>query len=1221
MGTMLQRHSLEEADFRGARFADFHVNVKGNSDLLNLTQPDIVRDIHLQYFRAGADMVETNTFNGQAVSQADYQMTHLVEELNLEGARLALEAARQAEAEDGRPRFVAGAVGPMTRSASLPLDPNDPSLRAITFDEVAAAYLEQMTALLKGGVDALLIETVFDTLNIKGALAVLEDAFAAAGRRVPLMISVTIIDKSGRTMSGQTLEAFWASVAHARPFSIGLNCALGADEMRPYIEELSRLADCFTSLYPNAGLPNAFGGFDESPEHLAEVLGDYAEQGWLNVAGGCCGTTPEYIQAVRERLLGLPPRQVPAPDGLLRLSGMECYTIGPDTGFSMVGERTNITGSPRFAEMVRQGELEQALQVARQQVESGANLIDINMDEGMIDSQATMVKFLNLVGAEPDIARVPVMLDSSRWEVLEAGLKCLQGKSVVNSISLKDGEAEFLRRAGVLMRHGAAAVVMAFDENGQADTLERKVAVCVRAYKLLTESIGFPATDIIFDPNVLTVATGMEEHDGYGLAFIKAVGEIKRQCPGARTIGGISNVSFSFRGNNPVREAMHAAFLYHSIAEGLDFGIVNAGMLSVYQQIPPDLLEHVEDVLLQRRPDATERLVSFAETLKPRAGAAATVKEAAEWRSWPVEKRLEHALVKGIVEHVETDAEEARQKLGKPLHVIEGPLMDGMNVVGELFGAGKMFLPQVVKSARVMKKAVAYLEPYMEAGVDGTSSKGTVLMATVKGDVHDIGKNIVSVVLRCNSYGVTDLGVMVPSEKILEAARQPGVIAVGLSGLITPSLEEMTHVARELQRQEFKLPLLIGGATTSLAHTAVKIAPRYEQPTVHVKDASRVVQVLSRLLDPAARPAYLDELKTEYAEMTRRHGAGQGAERFLSLEDARANRLQIDWSEAELTEPDHWGVREWRPELVELVPYIDWTPFFATWELRGAYPRLLQDPEVGPRAAELLADAEAILARFIDEKILQPVGVYGFYPAQSRGDDILIYDPEKPMEVLHVLPGLRQQMVRSEGLPNVALADFIAPEGEAMDSIGAFAVSSGFGLDAFCAALEAQHDDYSSIMAKALADRLAEAFAEVMHLKVRQQWGYGRSEALQIPDLLRERYRGIRPAPGYPACPDHRGKEVLWKLLDVETHTGIRLTESLAMLPASSVSGFYFASPQARYFALGRISRDQVEEYARRHGQDLAETERWLAPNLNYDADREAESQPEPASSLQGSAR
>ncbi|MBS2037741.1 methionine synthase [bacterium] len=1193
MGTMLQRREITEEQYRGERFANHAGSLKGNCDLLNLTRPEVVEAIHLEYFRAGADMVETNTFSGNFISQADYNMQSLVAELNLEGARIARRAADLAEKEDGKKRFVAGSIGPTTKTCSLAVDPNDPGFRASTFEEMADAYYEQMVNLLKGGVDALLFETITDTLNVKAGLFRLEEAFEAAGRRVPVMISVTIIDQSGRSLSGQTVEAFWNSVRHARPFSVGLNCALGADLLRPYLEELSGLADCYISCYPNAGLPNAMGGFDETPEHFAEVMCDYARQGWLNIAGGCCGTGPENIAMLAQNIHGITPRQIPERPRYLRVAGLEAYNVTPATGFSMIGERTNITGSPKFAELIRQGELEKALAVARQQVENGANLLDINMDEGMIDSVATMQRFLNLVGSEPDISKVPLMLDSSRWDVLEAGLRRVQGKCIVNSISLKDGEAEFLRRAHLLQRYGAAAVIMAFDENGQADTRERKVAVCQRAYNLLREKLDFAPEDMVFDPNVLTVATGMEEHDLYGLHFIEAVGEIKKACPGALTVGGISNVSFSFRGNNPVREAMHAAFLYHAIKNGLDFGIVNAGMLSVYEEIPPDLLAYVEDVLLFRRPDATERMVAYAEELKAKnaaAGGGPVVKEAAEWRSWPVAERLKHALVKGLVEHIEQDAEEARQLLGRPLAVIEGPMMDGMNVVGDLFGAGKMFLPQVVKSARVMKKAVAYLEPFMDQERAGSgSSKGTVLLATVKGDVHDIGKNIVSVVLRCNSYEVIDLGVMVPCEKILSAAKEHGVQAIGLSGLITPSLDEMVHVAKEMERLQVGLPLLIGGATTSRAHTAVKIAPRYSLPTIHVKDASRVVQVMQGLNEPT----FWAEQQKDYEELRRRHGEGQAKERFLSLEQARENRLRLDWSEARLAQPEFFGVRTWEPELAEIVPYIDWTPFFSTWELKGAYPRIFDDPQVGSEARKLFDDAQALLQRIISEKRLKARAVYGFFKAQAEGDDILLEGGKWR------LPTLRQQMVRAEGLPNMALSDFVAPDRP--DSIGAFAVSTGEGLDLLVAELDAQHDEYNSIMAKALADRLAEALAELLHLKVRREWGYGQEEKLEIGDLIKERYRGIRPAPGYPACPDHQGKRILWEMLDAEKAAGIQLTESLAMWPASSVSGFYFAAPEARYFAVGRISKDQVEDYARRTGWSLEVVERWLSPALNYE--------------------
>ena len=1203
MGTMIQRHRLEEEDFRGPRWAAHPKSLKGNNDLLSITRPDIIEAIHLEYLRAGADIIETNTFNAQAISQADYDLQPWVSEINLAAAVVARKAADRVAAEDGRPRFVAGSIGPTNRTTSLSSDPNDPAKRSATFDEVAQAYLEQMVALLQGGVDMLMVETIFDTLNAKAALFVLEEAFQQAGRRAPVWISVTVADLSGRTLSGQTVEAFWAAVQHARPLAVGLNCALGAEDMRPYLEELSDLADCYVSCYPNAGLPNQFGGYDETPEHMAEVLADFAGNGWINIAGGCCGTGPEHIRAICAAMARCTPRPLHAGDGCLRVSGLEAYTLKPTTGFSMVGERTNITGSPKFAEMVRQGDLEKALAVARQQVENGANLLDVNMDEGMIDSVATMVRFLNLLASEPDISRVPIMVDSSRWEVLEAGLKCLQGKSVVNSISLKDGETEFLRRARLLRRYGAAAVVMAFDESGQADTLERKVAVCQRAYRLLTEQVQFPAHEIIFDPNVLTVATGMEEHDGYGLAFIEAVAAIKQACPGAKTLGGISNVSFSFRGNKAVREAMHAAFLYHSIKNGLDFGIVNAGMLSVYEEIPKQLLEHVEDVLLRRRPDATERLVQYAEALKATEGPAqATAKVQAEWRGWSVGERLKHALVKGLTDYVEQDVEEARVQLGRPLAVIEGPLMDGMNHVGDLFGAGKMFLPQVVKSARVMKRAVACLEPFMdkerqEAG-QAVSQKGKILLATVKGDVHDIGKNIVGVVLRCNAYEVIDMGVMVPCDTILSKARELKVQAIGLSGLITPSLDEMVHVAKEMERAGMQMPLLIGGATTSKAHTAVRIAPRYSQPTLQIKDASRVVVAMQRLMDPKQRPQLLAELTQEQDELRLRYGSGQSQSGLLPLAEARANAFRCDWAQEQPAQPEFLGVRYEEGDLADIAEHIDWTPLFGTWELKGVYPRILEDPEVGPRAQELFDDARRLLAEIIEGRLLQARAAYGFFAAQSQGDDIYL-SHEGP---LAVWPTLRQQTRRGEGQPNLALADFVAPaESGKADYLGAFAVCTGFGLEELCQRFERDHDDYNSIMAKALADRLAEAYAELLHKKARQAWGYGRDENLTVAELIKERYRGIRPAPGYPACPDHQTKRMLWKHLDVEARCGIRLTESLAMWPGSSVSGFYFAHPQARYFAVGKIGRDQVQDYAARSGQELAEVERWLGPNLGYE--------------------
>ncbi len=1182
MGTMLQRYQLDEQGFRGRRFADYPHPLKGNSDVLNLTQPGIVQEIHRLYLEAGADLIETNTFNAQAISQADYHMEELAYEMSLEGARL----ARAACQEVGR-GFVLGSIGPTNRTTSLSPDVNDPGFRAVNFDQVSEAYLTQMRGLIDGGVDALLFETVFDTLNLKAGLFAVQEAFRQSGRVVPVMISVTITDKSGRTLSGQTLEAFWASVRHARPFSVGLNCALGVGDMRSYMEELARMADCFTSCYPNAGMPNAFGGYDETPEEMATALGEFCREGWLNMVGGCCGTTPDHIRAIAEAARGVAPRTPPRPTPVLRVSGLEAYHIDRSTNFTMVGERTNITGSPKFAQMIKAGDLEGALVVARQQVENGANLLDINMDEGLIDSQATMVRFLNLLSADPDIARVPIMLDSSRWEVLEAGLKCLQGKSVVNSISLKDGEDELRRRAGLLLRYGAAAVVMAFDETGQADTHERKLAVCTRAYRILTEEVGFPPEDIVFDPNVLTVATGIEEHNEYGRAYIEAVRSIKTALPHAKTVGGISNVSFSFRGNNTVREAMHSAFLFHAIGAGLDLGIVNAGMLTVYEEIPPELKERVEDVLLNRRPDATERLVELADSFK--GDVKKSEKQAAEWRSLTVEERLSHALVHGVVDHIDADVEEARGKYPTPLSIIEGPLMDGMNVVGELFGAGKMFLPQVVKSARVMKKAVAYLLPFMDAD-KAASAKATVLMATVKGDVHDIGKNIVGVVLGCNGYKVIDLGVMVPANNILAAAREHKADIIGLSGLITPSLDEMVHVAREMQREGFKLPLLIGGATTSRMHTAVKIDPVYSHPVVHVLDASRAVGVLQRLLDD--RTAFLAEVEKDYTDLRQRHEGQRSAQSFLSLQQARQNRPQFVWNGTGPERPRFTGVREISFPLAELVEYIDWTPFFTTWELRGVYPKILEQPQ----ARELYDDARKLLDTMVREQVLKPRGVYGFFPAQSQGDDIVLLEPEA------VLPTLREQRQKGNQAPNYALADFVAPaESGQTDYLGAFAVSVGEGLDAFVRHFEADHDDYHAIMARALADRLAEAFAERLHLEARRDWGYGQKEQLELEDLIKERYRGIRPAPGYPACPDHTAKRLLWQLLGVKKRAGIQLTESLAMLPASSVSGWLFSHPEARYFAVGKVARDQVEDYARRQGVSVSEVERWLASNLSYD--------------------
>jgi len=1249
MGTLIQARALGEDDYRGALLADHPQPVQGNADLLCLTRPDIVRACHDAYLAAGADIIETNTFTATSVSQADYGTGHLAYDINRAAARIAREAAEAATlADPRRPRFVAGSLGPTNKTASLSPDVSDPGYRAIMFRELADAYAEQARGLLDGGADVLLLETAFDTLNLKAAVFGILELFDARGARVPLMLSLTIVDMSGRTLSGQTLEAAWTSVAHARPLSVGLNCALGAEHMRPYVETLSAIADRYTSCYPNAGLPNAFGGFDDTPAYMAEILGDFTAQGWLNIVGGCCGTTPEHIAAIAEACRDQAPRRVPVVAPALRVSGLEPYTVDDASGFAMVGERTNVTGSPQFAARVRAGDLEGGLAIARQQVERGANLIDINMDEGLIDSVAMMRRFLFLLGSEPDIARVPFILDSSRWDVLEAGLQCVQGKPIVNSVSLKDGEAEFRRRAELARRYGAAVIVMAFDEEGQADTTERKVAICERAYCILVDDVGFEPSDILFDPNVLTVATGIEEHALYGLSFIEAVRQIEQKLPGVHTIGGISNVSFSFRGNGPVREAMHSAFLYHAIRAGLDLGIVNAGMLQVYDDIPPDLLERVEDVLLARRPDATDRLVAFADTVKDQAPAAA--REAAAWRSAPVAERLKHALIHGVADHIDGDTAEALSALGRPLAVIEGPLMDGMNAVGDLFGAGKMFLPQVVKSARVMKKAVAYLTPFLEAEKaaqaerdvlaaadasapatttdDGGSRSpgaadvplpangyragpigqrngaGTIVMATVKGDVHDIGKNIVGVVLGCNGYHVVDLGVMVPAERILAAAREHRADAIGLSGLITPSLDEMVHVAAEMTRQGFDLPLLIGGATTSRMHTAVKIAPRYVGPTVHVIDASRAVGVVGRLLDAEGRAELSGTTAVEYARLRERFARQHEGDRLIPLAEARERALATDWQAIDIARPAFIGTRVVeRYPLAELAELIDWTPFFSVWELRGAYPRILDDPRVGARAREVFDDAQRLLGRIIADELLEARGTYGFFPAGADGDDLVLFEGEARATELARLHTLRQQSPRTDDALCLALADFVAPLSAGRpDWLGAFAVTVGHGLDALTAAFHADHDDYGAIMAQALADRLAEAFAERLHQIARADWGYGSGEDLAVEDLIKERYRGIRPAPGYPAQPDHTEKQTLWRLLDAERAADIALTESFAMTPASSVSGFYFAHPEARYFAVGPLGRDQVADYARRKGMALSEAERWLGTNLGYAA-------------------
>jgi 5-methyltetrahydrofolate--homocysteine methyltransferase len=1207
-GTMIQRMSLTEADFRGERFADHPHDLMGNNDLLNLTRPDLIEQIYRAFLDAGSDIIGTNTFNANSISQADYGTEELAEELNRVSAQIARRTVDAMMKEDpSRQRFVAGAMGPTNKTASLSPDVNNPGYRAVTFDELVATYLEQARGLLAGGVDILLPETSFDTLNLKAALYAIEEVFAETGKRVPVIASVTITDRSGRTLSGQTVEAFWYSIEHAKPFAVGINCALGAEEMRPYVEELGGLATCFVHCYPNAGLPNEFGEYDDTPEHMATLLADFARQGWLNLVGGCCGSTPAHIKAIAEAVRHLPPRKPAAPRGMSHFSGLEPLVITPESNFVMIGERTNVAGSPRFKKLIKEGNLEEAVAIARQQVENGANMIDVCMDEALIDSEEMMVEFLHLIAAEPEISRVPVMVDSSRWSVIEAGLRCLQGKGVVNSISLKEGEDDFRKHARTVKRFGAGVVVMAFDEKGQADSAQRKVEICRRAYRILVDELGFDPTDIIFDPNVLTVATGIEEHANYAKAFFEATREIKRVCPGAKVSGGVSNVSFSFRGNNRVREAMHAAFLYHAIQAGMDMGIVNAGMLEVYDEIPPDLLELVEDVLLNRREDATERMMEFAEGVRDEPGEKKKQEEDA-WRAGTVEERLSHALVKGIVTHIEVDTEEARQKLKSPLLVIEGPLMDGMNIVGDLFGAGKMFLPQVVKSARVMKRAVAYLEPYLEAekragtGKSAGKSAGRILLATVKGDVHDIGKNIVGVVLGCNGYEVTDMGVMVPSDKIMAKAREIGADVIGLSGLITPSLDEMVHFAKEMVREKVTLPLLIGGATTSRRHTAVKIAPQRPEPTVHVKDASRVVGVVQRLLDEKRRDAFAAEVVEEYDKLRESH-AQRGREPLVTLAEARENRAPLDWQNGSIDVPDEIGLHVIGDQpLDELVECIDWSPFFHAWELKGHFPQILDDATVGERARELFADAEKLLSEIVEKKLLTAKGVHGIFPANSVGDDVEVYADSSRKSVLTTFHFLRQQGRRGAN-PNHCLADFVAPkESDQPDHLGAFAVTAGHGVPELCAKFEAKHDDYSSIMVKALADRLAEAFAALLHRRVREVWGTARGEEVSHEDLVRERHRGIRPAPGYPACPDHTEKRTLFALLDAEKRAGITLTESFAMLPASSVSGFHLAHPDSHYFSVGSIGKDQVEDYAARKGMKVAEVERWLSPNLGYES-------------------
>jgi 5-methyltetrahydrofolate--homocysteine methyltransferase len=1206
MGTMIQRARLAEEDYRGERFRAWPKELRGNNDLLALTQPALIRDIHAQYLAAGADIIETNTFNSTSVALADYGMEGLAREFNAAAASLASDVVREWEAgHPGDLRFVAGVLGPTNKTASISPDVNDPGFRAIRFDELVAAYGEALDGLLEGGIDLVLVETIFDTLNAKAALMAIENTFEARGERLPVIISGTITDASGRTLSGQTGPAFYNSMRHARPIAMGLNCALGAKELRPYVEELAGISEVAVSCHPNAGLPNAFGEYDDTPESMSRQLGEWARGGWLNICGGCCGTTPEHIAAIRKAVQGVPPRRAPSVAPALRLAGLEPLNVDERSLFVNVGERTNVTGSKAFARLILAGDYGGALAVARQQVENGAQVIDVNMDEAMLDSEKAMTTFLSLVASEPDIARVPLMIDSSKWSVIEAGLKCVQGKAIVNSISMKEGEAEFLRQARLCRKYGAAVVVMAFDEKGQADTLARRTEVCQRAYDLLTREVGFPPEDIVFDPNIFALATGLEEHALYGIDYIEAVKWIRANLPHAKVSGGVSNLSFSFRGNDAVREAMHTAFLYHAIRAGMSMGIVNAGQLGVYEKIDPALRERVEDVIFNRRADSTERLVEFANTVKT--GAKENVKDEA-WRRGPVEERLSHALVNGISAHVVADTEEARLKYPRPIQVIEGPLMDGMNVVGDLFGSGKMFLPQVVKSARVMKQAVAHLVPYIEAekarSGEAAKPKGKIVIATVKGDVHDIGKNIVAVVLQCNNYDVINMGVMVPAQKILETAANEKADAIGLSGLITPSLEEMAHVAGEMQRSGLSLPLLIGGATTSRAHTAVKIAPNYGGPVVYVPDASRSVPVVQSLLSREGRDAYVAQVRADYERIREQHRDKKGPGPLLPIAEARRLGTQTDWASYAPPAPAKPGLTTLeRYPLARLVPYIDWTPFFQTWELSGSYPKILEDPVVGEAARKLFAEAQEMLGRAVRENWIVANGVLGLFPAaQVNGDDIEIYADASRRETLMTWHNLRQQTVKPTGRANLCLADFVAPRASGVaDWIGAFAVSAG-GIEARVAAFEAAHDDYSAIMLKALADRLAEAFAEHLHERVRREyWGYAPDEKLSGAQLIAEAYRGIRPAPGYPACPDHRAKGGLFEMLGAESRAAMRLTESFAMLPASSVAGFYLSHPQSSYFAVGKIGRDQVEDFARRCGLSLAEAERWLAPNLAYE--------------------
>jgi 5-methyltetrahydrofolate--homocysteine methyltransferase len=1211
MGTMIQGLQFDEAAFRGERYKDFHRDLRGNNDLLILTQPQAIEDIHAEYLRAGADIVATNTFSSTSIAQADYDLADIAYEMSREGARLAKNAAIKVSAEDGKPRFVAGAIGPTNRTASISPDVSSPGYRAVTFDDLRIAYSEQINGLLDGGADLLLLETIFDTLNAKAGLYAIAEICEARGIDVPVMISGTITDKSGRLLSGQLPEAFWNSVRHAKPATIGFNCALGAEDLRAHIADIGRVADTLVCAYPNAGLPNEFGAYDESPEFMAGLIGEFAKSGLVNIVGGCCGTTPDHIAAIAKAVAPHKPRIVPTIEPRLRLSGLEAFELTPEIPFVNVGERTNVTGSAKFRKLVTAGDYTAALQVARDQVENGAQIIDVNMDEGLLDSEQAMITFLNLVAAEPDIARVPVMVDSSKFNVIEAGLKCVQGKPVVNSISMKEGVEKFIAEAKIARRHGAAVVVMAFDEVGQADTFARKTEICKRAYDILVNDLDFPPEDIIFDPNIFAIATGLEEHNNYGVDFIEATRWIRQNLPHAHISGGVSNLSFSFRGNEPVREAMHSVFLYHAIKAGMDMGIVNAGQMIVYDDIDPELRQVCEDVILNRDPGASERLLELAEKFR---GQGKEVKEKdLAWREWPVEKRLSHALVHGITEYIDEDTEAARLTVVRPLHVIEGPLMDGMNIVGDLFGDGKMFLPQVVKSARVMKQAVAWLMPFMEqekadnlkAGIEGDGRKnaGKIVLATVKGDVHDIGKNIVGIVLQCNNFEVIDLGVMVPASKIIETAKAENADIIGLSGLITPSLDEMSFLASEMERQGLKVPLLIGGATTSRVHTAVKIEPNYKGPVVHVNDASRAVGVASSLMSLEKRDAYAAEIRADYAKISAAHFRAQADKKRLKLSDARANGMVIDFSKAPPRKPTFLGIKSFADyPLAELADYIDWTPFFQTWELAGRFPAILKDDKVGEVATSLYADAQKMLKLIIDENWFKAQATIGFWPANAVGDDIVLYGDETRTTPIATLHTLRQQLVKRDGRFNAALSDFIAPVTSGVpDYMGAFVVTAGIGEDIIANRFKNANDDYSAILCQALADRLAEAFAERMHMRVRKEfWGYAPDENLPVDELILEKYQGIRPAPGYPAQPDHTEKATLFRLLDAENTAGVTLTESYAMWPGSSVSGMYYSHPESYYFGVGKIERDQVDDYATRKGWSVSEAERWLAPVLNY---------------------